>query len=305
MEHDTAGDPISGLKWTRKTTQKIADELKQFGQSVCANTVGRLLKKLKFSLKVNHKKNESNSNVDPKERDKQFKHICQLRKEFVKKGFPIISVDAKKKELIGDFKNNGSAYCRDPESVNVYDFPSDAIGKGVPYGIYDTTANQGFVIVGTNHDTPSFAVDSIEAWWKTIGKFKYADTSEILILADGGGSNSSRSRVWKYELHKKICSKYGVKITVCHYPPGCSKWNPIEHRLFSAISQNWSGIPLRSYETMINYLNTTKNTKGLTVRAKLVSKLYETGKRVTNDQMKSLPISCHDKFPKWNYTFSL
>jgi hypothetical protein len=305
MEHDTAGDPISGLKWTRKTTQKIADELKQFGESVCANTVGRLLKKLKFSLKVNCKKNESNSNVDPKERDKQFRHIYQLRKKFVKKGFPIISVDAKKKELIGDFKNNGKAYCRDPENVNVYDFPSDAVGKGVPYGIYDTTANKGFVIVGTNYDTPSFAVDSIEAWWKTVGKSEYSGTSEILILADGGGSNSSRSRVWKYELHKKICCKYGIKITVCHYPPGCSKWNPIEHRLFSAISANWSGIPLRSYETMLNYLNTTKNTKGLTVRAKLVSKLYEKGKRVTNEQMKSLPISCHDKFPKWNYTFSL
>ena len=170
---------------------------------------------------------------------------------------------------------------------------------------YDTTANKGFVIVGTNHDTPSFAVDSIEAWWKTVGKFKYSDTPEILILADGGGSNSSRSRVWKYELYEKICREYKLKITVCHYPPGCSKWNPIEHRLFSAISENWSGIPLRSYETMLNYISTTKNKKGLRVRAKLVSKLYEKGKRITDDQMKSLPISCHSIFPKWNYTFSL
>lgn len=292
------------MKWTRKTTQKIADELKRFGNSVCANTVGRLLKKLKFSLRVNHKKNESNSNVDPKERDKQFKYIFQVRKKAAKNGFPVISVDGKKKELIGDFKNSGRAYCREPENVNVYDFPSDATGKGVPYGIYDTRANDGFVIVGTNHDTPSFAVDSIEAWWKTKGKIKYSDTSEILVLADGGGSNSSRSRVWKYDLHKKICCKYGIKVTVCHYPPGCSKWNPIEHRLFSAISQNWAGVPLRSYETMINYINTTKNTKGLVVEAKLVPEYYEKGKQVTNDQMKSLPISCHDKFPKWNYTLS-
>lgn len=304
MEHETAGDPISGLKWTRKTTQKIADELKRFGNSVCANTVGRLLKKLKFSLKVNHKKNESNRNVDPKERNKQFKYIAQVRKKAAEKGFPAISVDGKKKELIGDFKNSGRAYCREPENVNVYDFPSDAVGKGIPYGIYDTGANDGFVIIGTNHDTPSFAVDSIEAWWETKGKNKYSDTSEILILADGGGSNSSRSRVWKYELHKKICCKYGIKVTVCHYPPGCSKWNPIEHRLFGAISQNWAGVPLRSYETMINYINTTENTKGLTVEAQLVLKQYEKGKQVTNDQMKSIPISYHDKFPKWNYTLS-
>ncbi len=304
MEYETAGDPVSGLKWTKKTTQKIADELKRFGNNICANTVGRLLKKLKFSLRVNHKKNESNSNVDPKERDKQFKYIFQVRKKAAKNGVPVISVDGKKKELIGDFKNSGRAYCREPENVNVYDFPSDAIGKGVPYGIYDTGANDGFVIVGTNHDTPSFAVDSIEAWWKTKGNIKYSDTSEIVILADGGGSNSSRSRVWKYDLHKKICCKYGIKVTVCHYPPGCSKWNPIEHRLFSAISRNWSGVPLRSYKTMINYINTTKNTKGLAVEAKLVSKPYKLGKQVTNVQMKSLPISWHDEFPKWNYTLS-
>lgn len=302
MERDTAGDPISGLKWTRKTTQKIADELKMFGISVCANTVGRLLKKLKFSLKVNHKKNESNSNLDPKDRDEQFKHIFQLRNEFEEKGFPVISVDAKKKELIGNFKNNGRAYSREPESVNVYDFLTNAEGKGVPYGLYDTTANKGFVNVGVNYDTPSFAVDSIENWWANVGQAEYPHASEILVLADGGGSNSSRSRVWKSELQSNICENYGVSITVCHYPPGCSKWNPIEHRLFSAISKNWSGVPLRSYETMLNYINTTTTTKGLTVKANINLKQYEKGKKISDHQMKSLPILFDDKFPKWNYT---
>ena len=305
MEHETAGDPISGLKWTRKTTRKIADELKRFGNNVCANTVGRLLKKLKYSLRVNHKKNESNPNVDPKDRDRQFKYIGRLRNKFAKKGVPIVSIDAKKKELIGDFKNSGRVFCRKPENVNVYDFPSDANGKGIPYGIYDTIANKGYVTVGTNYDTPSFSVDSIETWWKNAGRHEYADASEILILADSGGSNSSRSRVWKYELYQKICSKYGIKITVCHYPPGCSKWNPIEHRLFSAISKNWAGVPLRSYETMINYISTTANTKGLTVRASLITKRYEKGKRVSDEQMKSIPIFHHDCFPKWNYTLSV
>ena len=220
MDRDTAGDPISGLKWTRKTTQKIADELKRFGQTVCANTVGRLLRTLKFSLKVNHKKNEINPNLNPADRNQQFELIQQYREYFEANGFPVISVDGKKKELIGNFKNNGTAYSREPEPVNVYDFLTLAIGKGIPYGVYDTTMNKGFVSVGTNYDTPSFAVDSIETWWKNFGKFEYPDTSEILILADGGGSNSSRSRVWKYELQQNICAKYGLKITVCHYPPG-------------------------------------------------------------------------------------
>tara|TARA_B100001964_G_scaffold242328_1_gene316825 strand:- start:66 stop:989 length:924 start_codon:yes stop_codon:yes gene_type:complete len=302
MERETAGDPVSGLKWTRKTTRKIANELKKFGHDICSNTVGRLLKKLNFSLKVNHKKNETNPNLDPKERDEQFKQIFELRDEFEKKGFPVISIDAKKKELIGNFKNNGQAYAREPEFVNVYDFLTNAIGKGVPYGIYDTIANKGFVCVGTNYDTPLFAVDSVETWWNDIGKNEYPDASDILILADGGGSNSSRSRVWKHELQKNVSSKHGIKVTVCHYPPGCSKWNPIEHRLFSAISKNWSGVPLRTYQTMLNYIKTTTTTKGLTVNAKIVLKKYEKGVKISDDKMKSLPILYNNKFPKWNYT---
>ena len=302
MEHDTAGDPISGLKWTLKTTEKIACELRRYGIYVCANTAGKLLKKLDFSLKVNHKKFETSTHVDPKDRDQQFKYIANVREKFIKKDYIVISVDGKKKELIGNFKNHGATYCRENENVNVYDFPSDAIGRDVPYGIYDMVNNTGSVFVGTSYDTPSFAVESIASWWDKKGSIKYPASSKALILADGGGSNSSRSRVWKYELQEKICSRYGVNITVCHYPPGCSKWNPIEHRLFSAISKNWEGIPLRSYETIINYIKTTKNSRGLKVDAYLLTKQYEKGKKISDTQMASLKINRHEIFPKWNYT---
>jgi len=303
MEHDTAGDPITGLKWTRKTTEKIAGELKRNGIFVCANTRGKLLKKMNFSLRVNHKKNEKNPKLDPKDRDKQFRYIFTMREWFIKHGYSVISVDGKKKELIGNFKNNGAAYCREPEKVNVYDFPSDAEGKGTPYGIYDLIANTGTVFVGTSHDTPSFAVESIARWWDMSGSARYpTKSSKALILADGGGSNSSRSRVWKYELQEKISRKYNMDITVCHYPPGCSKWNPIEHRLFSAISRNWEGVPLKSYETMINYIKTTKNSKGLRVDGHLVTKQYEKGKKISDKQMASLKIEKHEIFPNWNYT---
>lgn len=302
MEHETAGDPITGLKWTRKTTETIACELRRYGILVCANTVGKLLKNLDFSLRINHKKYETYSAVDPHERDQQFNYIARTREAFSKKGCPVISVDGKKKELIGNFKNHGAAYCREPEYVNVYDFPSDAIGRSIPYGIYDINTNSGAVFVGTSYDTPSFAVESIGRWWNEKGVLNYPKATECLILADGGGSNSCRSRVWKYELQKKICSEYGVNITVCHYPPGCSKWNPIEHRLFSAISRNWVGVPLRTYETMLKYLKTTRNSTGLSVDAYLVTKHYEKGKKISIKQMEEIKISPHETFPKWNYT---
>jgi hypothetical protein len=302
MEHDTAGDPITGLKWTRKTTEKIACELRTNGIDVSANTVGKLLKQLDFSLRVNHKKYETNANVDPKDRDEQFQYIAMMREEHTRKGYVIISVDGKKKELIGNYKNDGAIYCRESEKVNVYDFPSDAIGRANPYGIFDIIANSGTVFVGTSYNTPSFAVDSIVSWWDKKGSINYPQSPKALILADGGGSNSSTSRVWKYELQKKFCGQYGMETTVCHYPPGSSKWNPIEHRLFSAISANWKGVPLRSYETMLNYIKTTKNSKGLTVDAYLVTKHYEKGKKISDKQMAALNINRHEIFPKWNYT---
>ncbi len=302
LENDTAGDPITGLRWTRKTKEKIAVELGKVKIEVCANTVGRLLKKQKISLKVNNKYNERSVNVDPKDRDKQFKYIEKQRNLFYNKGCAAVSADGKKKELIGNFKNNGSVYCREAEKVNVYDFPSDAEGKALPYGLYEIFLNKGVVSIGTSYDTPSFAVDTVEYWWKNIGRYDYQNKQSFLIVADGGGSNSSRSRVWKFELSEKICKRYGVEITVCHYPPGCSKWNPIEHRLFSFISKNWAGVPFRSHEIMINYIKTTRTSKGLTVDSHLVKKQYEKGKKVSKEQWKALNIRYHETFQNWNYT---
>ena len=305
MEDETAGDPITGLKWTRKTTEKISRELKRLGISVCANTVGRLLEKLDFSMKANRKKYESDANLDPKDRDGQFRYIAEQRRLFVSKGLPVVSVDAKKKELVGNFKNNGATFRRNAGNVNVYDFPAYAKGKATPYGIYDVVGNKGGVFVGTSFDTPSFAVDSIARWRKLAGVERFPSKKrKALILADGGGSNSSRSRVWKYEMQNKVCRKYGLEITVCHYPPGCSKYNPIEHSLFSAISENWKGLPLRSYETIVNYIKTTKNSKGLKVDAFLVTKHYEKGKKISDKQMSSISdkLKKHKIFPNWNYT---
>lgn len=304
MKHEIAGDPMSGLKWTRRTTQKIADELKHAGIDVSANTVARLLKKMGFSLKLNQKTIESGSKnpPSPKERNRQFKHIKKMRKKFSKENKPVISVDTKKKELIGNFKNGGRSWEQDPVKVNDHDFPQDAKGKAVPYGIYDTIANKGTIFLGTSHDTPSFAVDSIEKWWINEGRDRYPNTDEILILADSGGSNSCRSRVWKYRLQEKLCEKHGIFVKVCHYPTGASKWNPIEHRLFSEISKTWSGKPLESFETALKYIRTTTTKSGLKVKAHFVRKKYKTGERITDREMKKLPIDKNESIPKWNYT---
>ncbi len=304
MRHEVAGDPMSSLRWTRKTTQKIADELKVIKISVSANTVGRLLKKMGFSLKLNQKTIESGSKnpPSPKDRNRQFKYISKVREEFTKGNKPVISVDTKKKELIGNFKNRGRSWEQNPLKVNDHDFPQDALGKAVPYGIYDTIANRGTIFLGTSHDTPSFAVESIEKWWKTEGQNRYPDAGEILILADSGGSNSCHSRVWKYRLQEKLCDQHGISVKVSHYPTGASKWNPIEHRLFSEISKNWAGKPLESFETALKQIRTTKTASGLEVKAHYVRKKYKTGERVTDNKMKKLPIEVNEFMPKWNYT---
>ena len=258
---------------------------------------------MNFSLKVNHKKIESGTNPpNPLDRNKQFDYIADEREKFTQKGNPIISVDTKKKELIGNFKNNGATWQRDAVLVNDHDFPSDARGKAVPYGIYDTQKNKGAIFLGTSRDTPSFAVDSIESWWKTEGKKQYPNSKKLLILADSGGSNSSRSRVWKYKIQKKLCNQFGLSVSVSHYPPGSSKWNPIEHRLFSEISKNWAGRPLESYATILKYIRTTQTKFGLKVKAHFVRKKYETGERVTDKLMSTLSIKKHESLPKWNYT---
>ena len=299
LEHETAGDPVRGLKWTRKTTQKIADAPAPLGIQVASTTVGRLLKAMDFSLKVNQKSIGAGRNPD---RNTQFEYIGGARRNAEAAGIPVISVDAKKRELVGAFKNAGAAWCHEARQVNDHDFPSLAQGVAVPYGIYDTGANRGFVCVGVSGNTAQFAADAIERWWRAEGRQRYADAGELLILADGGGSNGCRCRLWKSALQETLCDRHGIVVTVAHYPTGASKWNPIEHRLFSAISRNWAGVPLESYETVLNYIRTTKTTPGLRVRAQLVTREYETRIRVSDERMNQLNITPHDILPKWNYT---
>jgi len=227
-----------------------------------------------------------------------------LRDEFARGGRPLISIDTKKKELVGCFKKAGAAWDVQPVLVNDHDFRSEAIGIAVPYGIYDLNANQGTVFVGTSSDTPGFAVDCAEHWWRTEGRQRYPDDTHLGILADGGGSNSATRRAWKYGLQTKLCNRHGLTVTVAHYPPGASKWNPIEHRLFSEISKTWAGRPLDSYETILNYLRTTATSTGLRVQAHLVAQSYQKGVKITDAQMRELAIAKHEDLPKWNYTLS-
>ena len=311
MEYETAGDPITGLKWTRKATEKIAKELRSFGIFVGRTTVGKLLKKMDFSLKVNHKKKALGANKTPEarsQRDKQFRYIKALCKQFADKGDPTISVDSKKREMVGDFKNNGAAWRRKAFEVSDHDFRQYAEGVAIGRGVYDVQANTGFMCIGIHHDTPAFAVDSIAKWWKQVGVKRYPGRKELLVLADAGGSNGYRVRAWKYEIQRKLCDSHGLCVTVCHYPPGASKWNPIEHRLFSGISNNWQGIPLNSYETILKYMRTTKTEPkagpGLKVRAILVRNKYGNGQKVSDDQMSLLSLKRHETLPLWNYSIT-
>jgi hypothetical protein len=217
-------------------------------------------------------------------------------------GNPVISVDSKKRELIGLFKNPGRCWVQTPVAVNDHDFLSDAVGIALPYSLYDTQRNEGTVFVGTSHDTPAFAVDAITAWWQRQGSRQYPKATELLILADAGGSNSCRSRVWKWQLQNQLANSFGLPVTVCHYPPGASKWNPVEHRLLSEISKNWQGKPLDRYATALNYIRRTQTTTGLRVQAHLVRKRYENGQRIPEKQFRLLPIAAHQTLPQWNYT---
>ncbi len=292
---------MTGLKWTRITTGKISEELKTLDIHISPNTVAKLLKEMGFSLRVNQKK-LSASSVPPPIRDEQFRYIAKLRKQFAEHGAMIISIDTKKKELVGWFKNQGQVWSRQPTAVNDHDFRSQAEGLAIPYGIYDVRANRGMVVVGTSSDTPEFSIDCLVDWYTKEGRWSYPHTKELLILADGGGSNRSGSYLWKYGLQQKLCDHYGLSITVCHYPPGTSKWNPIEHRLFSEISKHWAGRPLDSYETILKYLRTTTTTTGLKVTALLNEKLYEKGIKVTKEQKTSISLTSHHVQPKQNYS---
>ena len=307
MRHEIAGDPISGLKWTKRATRRIAEELATLNIQVSHATVAKLLHQMGFSLRANEKTISSGANVSAsakEERNVQFEYISALRNAFEKQGDPIISVDTKKKEMIGNFKNNGQTWNNTPVSVNDHDFRSDASGMAVPYGIYDTQANKGKIIVGISSDTPAFAVNAIEKWWKTEGNKRYPASTKLLILADSGGSNGVRPRAWKYHLQKVICNQHNLDITVCHYPTGASKWNPIEHRLFSEISKNWAGKPLQNYETVLKHIRTTKTSTGLRVTAQLNKNIYPKGELISENEMAQLTLTRHDVLPKLNYSLA-
>lgn len=302
LEENTAGDPMSKLKWTNKSTYTIMGVLKEKGQRVSEDTVGRVIKQLGYSLQANVKSKESGSS---EERDSQFRHINAQVKIFARKNMPVISVDTKKKELVGNFKNSGRKWTKKgkAEIVNVYDFEYLAKGKAIPYGIYEVLKNNGFVNIGISHDTSEFAVESIRQWWKNIGKKNYPKAKELLICADGGGSNASRSKLWKFYLQKFV-NKTGLKITVCHYPPGTSKWNKIEHKMFSFISMNWRGKPLTTYEMIINLIEGTTTKKGLKITAKIDKRIYQLGKKILDKEIKRINIKEHKTNPGWNYTLS-
>ena len=290
---------MTGRKWTGKTTENIAQLLQQKGISVSANTVARLLYQMDFSLRVNRKQIATNSSPY---RDQQFQQIFSLRARFQRQGLPIISVDSKKREQIGNFKNPGAKWDRSPVLVNDHDFRSDASGVAISYGIYDCLNNRGTVCIGISHDTPAFAAHSIATWWKEEGTHRYKGASKLLILADAGGSNSCRTAAWKTEIQTQLCNACGITAMVAHYPTGASKWNPIEHRLFSEISKHWAAEPLVSYQKMLNLIRTTKTETGLTVTACLDRKKYSTGLKPAPQTISSLNIKSSNIFPQWNYT---
>jgi len=302
LEETTAGDPMSQLRWTSKSTRTMAEELTRLGHPVSWVTVARCLDDMGYSLQANRKSKEGPQHGD---RDAQFRYINRQVKTLLATGDPVISVDTKKKELVGAFKNGGRTWRPKgkPQEVNTKDFPSLAEGKALPYGVYDTGQNRAVVNVGVTHDTAEFAVESIRRWWKLDGRKSYPAARRLLICADAGGSNGNRLRAWKLHL-QQMADQIQIPITVCHYPPGTSKWNKIEHRLFSFISLNWRGEPLINYETIINLIGGTKTRTGLKVKAVLDTNEYETGIKVTDEQLEEIQIRRHKVHPAWNYTIS-
>ncbi len=302
LEPHVRGEPESPLLWTSKSTRKLSIELKKSNISISHRAIGEVLKANNFSLQANRKTYEGKSHPD---RDKQFDYINKTVKQFQKENQPVISIDAKKKELVGNFKNSGQEWQEkgSPIAVNAYDFPTQAEGKATPYGIYDMTSNKGWVNVGISKDTAEFAVQSIRNWWYKMGIYYHPNASELLITADSGGSNGIHVKLWKREL-QRLSDEIGMNITVCHFPPGTSKWNKIEHRLFSYISKNWRGKPLESYEIIVKLIGSTKTAKGLEVECELDRRYYKTGIQVTDKEMKQINILRKAFHGEWNYSIS-
>lgn len=302
LEASTRGDPAAPLKWSSKSCDKLAVTLTAQGHPVSGGTVRRLVRELDYRLQAPVKTDEGGDHPD---RDAQFQHISDTAKTFLEDGQPAISVDSKKKELIGPFKNGGREYRPTglPDEVNAYDFPDLAEGKGLPYGVYDVHANRGFVLVGTDHDTAAFAVATIRQWWTSMGQRQYPTATRLLICADSGGSNGARCKLWKREL-QRFADETGLTLTVCHFPPGTSKWNKIEHRLFAQISMNWRGKPLVSHEVMVELIRHTTTKTGLRVEAALDAGTYPTGVKVTEEEMTAIQLVREAFHGEWNYTIT-
>ena len=292
---------MSSQKWTHQTTAKVAEQLRRLGIQVGARTVARLLDKLHFSLRVNRKQIAAGNRST---RDQQFRHITRLRRRFCRHGNPIISVDAKKRELVGNFKNAGRKWERVPTPVNDHDFRSLSTGIAIPFGIYDPQANRASVFVGVSHETSAFAVTSICRWWSHEGRRRYPNSQHLLILADTGGSNSATRGAWKDQLQQHLCDRLGLTVTVAHYPTGASKYNPIERRLFSQISKNWAAEPLTDYHKILGLIRHTTTSTGLRVRACLDTKDYPTKVKPSAQRLRELRITRHKILPKWNYTMA-
>jgi Rhodopirellula transposase DDE domain len=301
LTNEVGGDPASDKKWVRCSLRQLCEWLKEEGHPASPTVVGRLLKNMGYSLRANERK-QGQSRANHPERDEQFRYIASRRDSFSSAGLPIISVDTKKKELIGNFRRPGKTWCKKPPEVNEHDYSSQAECLAVPFGIYDVMKNTGYVVVGLSHNTSEFAVSSISRWWQDEGQEVYPGVAELMILADGGGGNGCRSKAWRWNLQEKICNRYRLTVTVCHYPPGCSKWNPVEHRLFSQISNNWAGTPLRSLAIMLGYIRGTTTSTGLSVKAVLDEGIYPRGQKVTWKDVDALNLTPHEVCPEWNYT---
>ncbi len=302
LDPGTRGDPESPLRWTSKSLRKLAGELTAMGHKIGKSAVAGILRKMDYSLQANRKTREGSSHED---RDAQFQHISSSASKFLKDGQPVISVDAKKKELIGRFKNGGREYHPKgkPEEVCVYDFMDKQLGKGVPYGVYDTGKNEAWVSVGIDHDTSSFAVESIRRWWRYLGQESYPNAKKLLITADSGASNGSRVQLWKMEL-QNLADELGMEISVCHLPPGTSKWNKIEHRLFSFITKNWRGRPLISHEVIVSLIANTTTSAGLRIRCEPDTTSYPKGTKILDKESATIKISKDNFHGEWNYTIA-
>jgi len=302
IEPTTRGDPMSPLRWTCKSTARLAKELTKQGHSISARSVAALLDEMDYSLQANRKVNEGRSHPD---RDAQFQQINRQVEAFQAKGQPAISIDTKKKELVGEYRNGGREYqpAGQPEKVQVHDFPDPRVGKAIPYGVYDLSANQGWVSVGVDHDTSEFAAESVRRWWIMMGRSCYPDAKELLIMSDGGGSNSSRSRLWKCCL-QKLADELSLKLVICHFPPATSKWNKIEHRMFCHITQNWRGKPLTSHEAVVQLIGATSTEKGLRIQAALDPTHYPLKKKVSAAQLSEVQITRETFHGEWNYSIA-